>query len=110
MSEPKTNNPLAVCRPLADRLVVRRDLPQTVTPGGIMMPDTFQGRQQTGTVISAGPGRRDEKGNRVPMDVKVGDRVVLTGYAGLEIRDPGVEHEEEYTILREEDIVAVLPV
>ncbi len=110
-SKAQRGNELETCKPLQDRLVVRRDEVVGETEGGILLPDTSQSKQQRGTVISAGPGRRDASGKRIPMDVKAGDRVLFGTYAGLEIRDPVVSRSEEdaFLILREDDVLAVIP-
>lgn len=110
-SPAKPMHPLARCTPRGDRVVVLRDRARKETGGGIIVPDSVDnGNQQMGTVVSVGPGRKSEDGFLVPIDLKPDDRVILTGYAGLEIRDNlGSHQDQDYVILREEDIVAVLP-
>jgi chaperonin GroES len=103
-------HPLARCRPRGDRVVVRRDSVKNKTEGGILLPDSvLNERQQTGTVISVGPGPRGTDGKPVALDIKPGDRVVITGYAGLEIRGEfGSSENQEYVMLRDEDVTAIL--
>ncbi len=104
-----STHPLARCRPRDDRVVIKRDLPKDKSEGGILLAETSQGKQQTGTVIRIGPGKRGPDGKRIPIeDLKDGDQVILTGYAGMEIRDGLSRENDEYLILREEDIVANL--
>lgn len=109
--EAAPDHPLARCRPRGDRVVVRRDKARKESLGGIIIPDTFSGqRPQTGSVWAVGPGRTTDDGRVVPTGLKKGDRVVVTGYAGLEIRDmmSAGGADDEFVILREEDVLAVL--
>lgn len=89
-------------QPLADRVVIKPIEREEVTKGGIVIPDTVKERPQEGKVVAVGPGRLSEDGNRVTMDVKVGDIVVYSKYGGTEIKID----EEELMILRESDILA----
>jgi len=89
-------------QPLADRLVVRPIEREEVTKGGIYLPDTVKEKPQEGKVLAVGPGRLTEEGNRIAMDVKVGDIVIYARYGGAEIKLEG----EELVILRESDILA----
>ncbi|NIO15529.1 MAG: co-chaperone GroES [Deltaproteobacteria bacterium] len=91
-------------RPLQDRVIVRRVEEEEMTKGGIIIPDSAKEKPQEGKVISAGKGRILENGTKVPLDVKVGDRVLFSKYAGTEIKIEG----EEHLILREDDILAVV--
>jgi chaperonin GroES len=92
-------------KPLADRVVVKRlEEEEAKSPGGIIIPDTAKEKPQKGIVVAVGPGRLDEKGNRIPMEVKVGDKVIFAKYAGSEVKIGG----EEYLIMREDDILAVV--
>ncbi|RKZ00892.1 MAG: co-chaperone GroES [Candidatus Hydrothermota bacterium] len=91
-------------KPLADRVLVKRIEEEEVRKGGIIIPDTAKEKPQKGEVIAVGPGRLDEKGNRVPMEVKVGDKVIFSKYAGSEVKIEG----EEYLIMREDDILAII--
>ena len=88
--------------PLGDRVLVKRLEPQQKTKGGIVLPDSAQEKPKEAEVIAVGPGKTNEKGERVPVYVKVGDRIVFTSYAGTEIKVDG----EDYLIMREEDILA----
>ena len=90
-------------QPLADRLVVKPMAKEEVTKGGIFLPDTVKEKPQEGEVIAIGPGRMTDEGNRIPMDLKVGDRVIYSKYGGSEIKIDDVE----MIILRESDILAI---
>ncbi|MBM3269076.1 MAG: co-chaperone GroES [Candidatus Sericytochromatia bacterium] len=90
-------------RPLGDRVVVKV-IKQEKTAGGIVLPETAQEKPQLGEVIAAGPGRLDEKGNRMPMDVKKGDRILFAKYAGTEVKLEG----EEYLLLSEKDVLGIV--
>ena len=87
--------------PLADRLVLRPIVQEEVLPSGIVVPDTAKEKPNQGEVIAAGPGRRDDDGKIIPMDVAVGDRVLYAKYTGQEIK---VENEE-LIVLSEKDIL-----
>jgi len=89
-------------QPLADRVVIKPIEREEVTKGGIILPDTAREKPQEGKVIAVGPGRLSEDGKRIAMDVKVGDVVIYARYAGTEIKID----DEEYVILRENDILA----
>ena len=89
-------------QPLADRLVVRPIEREEVTKGGIVLPDTVREKPQEGEVRFVGPGRLSEDGKRIPMDIKVGDRVIYAKYGGTDIKI----NDEELVILRESDILA----
>ena len=91
-------------RPLNDRILVLRIDEEKKTSGGIIIPDTAKEKPQEGKVIAVGAGKLDEKGKRVPLDVKKNDRVLFGKYSGNEIKLDGVEH----LIMREDDILAVL--
>jgi chaperonin GroES len=91
-------------RPLNDRVMVLRLEEEQKTVGGIIIPDTAKEKPQEGKVIAVGPGKVDEKGKRMGMDVKAGDRILFGKYSGNEIKVDGVEH----LIMREEDILAVI--
>jgi chaperonin GroES len=91
-------------RPCGDRVLVKPNVEEEKTAGGIVLPDTAKERPQWGEVIAVGPGKWDEDGkHRIPMDVKVGDKVIFAKYGGTEVKVDG----EEYLILRESDILAV---
>jgi chaperonin GroES len=92
-------------RPLADRVVVRPQEKEEKTRGGIYLPDTAsKEKPQEGTVMAVGDGRLDDSGKRVPVSVKAGDQVLFAKYAGTEIK---IE-DEEYLILAEKDILAIV--
>ncbi len=91
-------------KPLADRVLVKRIEEEEVRKGGIIIPDTAKEKPQKGEVIAVGPGRVDENGKRIPMEVKVGDKVIFSKYAGSEVKIDG----EEYLIMREDDILAII--
>ena len=91
-------------KPLRDRIVVKPTAAQEMTKGGILLPDTAKERPQEGEIIAAGPGKTLDSGVLVPMDVKIGDKVIYSKYGGTEIKISGVE----YVILRQDDVLAVL--
>lgn len=91
-------------KPLNDRALVVRVEEEQKTRGGIIIPDTAKEKPMEGKVVAAGPGKRDEKGHRVPLDIKAGDRVLFSKYAGTEIEIDGVEH----LFMREDDILGVI--
>jgi len=91
-------------KPLADRLLVKPLEEEEVTPGGIVLPETAKEKPQKGEVIAVGPGARDDEGNRIAMDVSVGNKVLFAKYGGTEIKMDG----DKLLILRESDILAIL--
>jgi chaperonin GroES len=92
-------------RPLHDRLIIKRlEDQEQRSSGGIIIPDTAKEKPQEGKVIAVGNGKRNEDGKRLPLDVKVGDRILFGKYSGSDIKIDG----EEHLILREEDVLAVL--
>ncbi len=92
-------------KPLADRVVVRPSKAEEKTKGGIIVPDTAKEKPVWGEVIAAGPGRTTDEGKHIPMEVKVGDRVLYGKYSGTEVTIDG----EELLIMRESDIFALMP-
>ena len=90
-------------KPLEDRIVVQASEAETTTASGIVIPDTAKEKPQEGTVLAVGPGRYED-GNRVPLDVKVGDKVLYSKYGGTEVKYSG----EEYLILSARDVLAVI--
>ena len=90
-------------KPLEDRVVVKPSTEEERTKVGIVLPDTAKERPQEGEVMAVGPGRLLDSGERAPMDVKVGDKVIFAKYGGTEIKIDG----EEYIILRQSDILAI---
>lgn len=91
-------------KPLSDRVVVKPLEEEERTKGGIVLPDTAKEKPQHGEILAVGPGALDENGKRLPMDVKVGDRVLFAKYAGTEIKID----EEELLILRQSDVLAIV--
>jgi chaperonin GroES len=91
-------------KPLADRLVVEPKERDEVTPSGLVLPETAKEKPQEGEVLAVGPGRRDDDGNRIAMDVAVGDRVLYAKYGGTEIKIDG----KKLLILKESDVLAIL--
>lgn len=89
-------------QPLGDRVVVQPSEEEEVSKGGIILPDTAKEKPQRGVIIAVGPGRLDEEGKRIPMEVKKGDKVIYSKYAGSEIK----QDDKEVLILRESDILA----
>ena len=95
---------MASFRPLHDRVVVKRVKEEEKTKGGIIIPDTAQEKPQEGEVIAVGPGARDEDGERIPLDVKVGDRILFGKWSGTEVKVDG----DELLIMKESDILGVI--
>jgi chaperonin GroES len=91
-------------RPLSDRIIVKRLEQETKTSSGIVIPDAAAEKPDQGQVLSVGPGRLNDQGKRIEIDVKVGDRVLFGKYAGQAVKING----EELLVLREDDIVAVV--
>ena len=91
-------------RPLQDRVLVKRLEQEEQVRGGIIIPDTAKEKPQQAEVIAVGPGKTDDDGKRIPLDVKAGDRILIGKYSGSEIR----VDEEDYLILREDEILAVV--
>ncbi|NQW49371.1 MAG: co-chaperone GroES [Planctomycetes bacterium] len=90
--------------PLGDRVVVEREESEQKTSGGILLPDSAKDKPARGTVVSVGEGKYDSKGHRHPLQVKPGDRVVFTSYAGESFK----VGDDELLLMREDDILAVL--
>jgi chaperonin GroES len=91
-------------RPLHDRVVIERIDPEAKTAGGIIIPDTAMEKPQQGKVVGIGPGGRDEAGKLIPIDLRVGDRVLFGKWSGTEVKIDGVE----LLIMKESDIMGVL--
>ena len=91
-------------KPLHDRVLVKRVDPEEKVKGGIIIPDTAKEKPLEGKVVAIGAGRLDEDGKRVPLEVKVGDKVLIGKYAGTEIKIDEIEH----VIVREEEILGVI--
>ncbi|MCL6581689.1 MAG: co-chaperone GroES [Firmicutes bacterium] len=90
-------------KPLGDRIVVKVIEEEERTPGGIVLPDTAKEKPIVGEVVAVGPGRMLDNGQRVALEVKVGDKVVFSKYGGTEVKIDG----EEYLIMRESDVLAI---
>ena len=88
--------------PLADRVVVKPIEQEETTKSGIVLPDTAKEKPQEGEVVAVGPGRTTDEGKKIPLDLKVGDKVIYSKFGGTEYK----EDDEEYLILRESDILA----
>lgn len=91
-------------KPLADRILVKREEATETVKGGIIIPDTAKEKPQEGKVVAVGPGRLDDDGKRVKPEVKKGDRILMGKYAGTEVKIDG----EEHIIMREDDVLAVI--
>ena len=91
-------------KPLEDRILVQTLDAEQTTASGLVIPDTAKEKPQEGEVLAVGPGRIDDKGNRVPLDVNVGDRVIFSKYGGTEIKHGG----QEYLILSARDVLAIV--
>lgn len=90
--------------PLEDKIIVKQAEAQTQTASGLYIPDNAKEKPQQGEVLAVGSGRRDDKGERIPMDVKVGDKVLYSKYGGTEVHYEG----EDYLIVGARDILAIL--
>ncbi len=90
--------------PLEDRVLVQASEAETTTASGIVIPDTAKEKPQEGTVLAVGPGRFDDKGNRIPLDVTAGDTVIYSKYGGTEVKYAG----EDYLILSARDVLAIV--
>lgn len=99
-----TTNTKCKLRPLADRVLVQRKKAEEQNIGGIILPDSAQSKQDMGTVIATGPGKKDKDGNTIEISVKVGDSILWDKYGGQEI----TVEEEEYIIVKSDDIIAIV--
>ncbi len=91
-------------KPLEDRIVIQQLAAEEVTTSGIIIPDSAKEKPQEGTVVAVGPGRIDDNGNRVPLDVSIGDVVLYSRYGGTEVKYDGAE----YLVLSARDILAIV--
>jgi chaperonin GroES len=91
-------------RPLGDRVLVKRVEEETKSKGGIIIPDTAKEKPQEGEVVAVGPGARDEDGERIAMDLKVGDRILFGKWSGTEVKIDG----DDLLIMKESDVMGVL--
>jgi len=101
---PVTTATKVAIKPLEDRILVQANEAETTTASGLVIPDTAKEKPQEGTVLAVGPGRFDEKGKRIPVDVKVGDTVIYSKYGGTEVKYAG----EEYLVLSARDVLAII--
>ena len=91
-------------RPLHDRVVIKRIEADAKSAGGIIIPDTVKEKPQQGEVVAVGPGGRDESGKLIPIDIKIGDRVLFGKWSGTEVRID----DDDYLIMKEGDVMGVL--
>ena len=91
-------------KPLEDRILIKQVEAEQTTASGLVIPDTAKEKPQEGEVLAVGPGRVDDNGNRVPLDVTVGDKVIYSKYGGTEVKYAGVE----YLLLSARDVLAVI--
>jgi chaperonin GroES len=91
-------------QPLADRLLIRRVEEEEMKRGGIIIPDTAKEKPQEGEVVAVGPGRMSDDGKRMPLEVKAGDRILIGKYSGTDVKIEG----DEFVILREDDVLAIV--
>jgi chaperonin GroES len=101
---PVTTATKVAIKPLEDRIVVQANEAETTTASGLVIPDTAKEKPQEGTVVAVGPGRIDDNGNRIPVDVSVGETVLYSKYGGTEVKYAG----EEYLVLSARDVLAVI--
>jgi chaperonin GroES len=93
-------------QPIGDRIIVRREASDNKSAGGILLPDNAQKKPQRGTVLAVGPGKANKKtGDRTPLQLKAGDKVLFTSWAGDEFKDRG---KDEVLVMHEDDVLAVL--
>ena len=90
--------------PLEDKIIVKQAQAETQTASGLYIPDNAKEKPQQGEVLAVGPGRRDDKGERIPMDVKPGDKILYSKYGGTEVHYEG----EDYLIVSARDVLAIL--
>lgn len=91
-------------KPIQDRILVRREDAEERTSGGIIIPETSQEKPSKGTVVAVGDGARDDKGNIIPMTLKVGDKIFFTKWGGTEVKVDG----EDLLIMKESDVLAII--
>lgn len=91
-------------KPLEDKVVVKQAAAEQTTASGLVIPDTAKEKPQEGEVVAVGPGRFDDNGNRLPLDVKVGDKVIYSKYGGTEVKYAG----QDYLILSARDLLAIV--
>ena len=93
-------------KPLGDRIVIRREVAEDKTAGGIVLPDSAKNKPQRGRVLAVGPGKLIKDGTRRGLQVKEGDEIIFTNWAGDEFKDH--RNQEEILVMREEDVLAVI--
>jgi chaperonin GroES len=93
-------------KPIGDRIIVRRDAAGDKSKGGIFLPDNAKNKPQRGTVLAVGPGRQKKDGSRAPMQLKVGDNILFTSWAGDEFKDR--KDPNEILVMHETDVLAVI--
>jgi len=91
-------------KPLGDRVIVQPKAPEEVTKGGIILPDTAQEKPMEGVIVAVGPGRIADDGKKINMELKTGDKVLYGKYSGTEVKI----NDEEYLIMRESDVYAII--
>jgi chaperonin GroES len=91
-------------QPLEDRIVIKQVEAETTTASGLVIPDTAKEKPQEGDVVAVGPGRIDDNGNRIPLDIAVGDKVIYSKYGGTEVKYDG----EDLLVLSARDVLAVV--
>ena len=91
-------------KPLEDRIVIKQVEAEQTTASGLVIPDTAKEKPQEGLVVAVGPGRIDDNGNRVPLDIAEGDKVIYSKYGGTEVKYAG----EEYLVLSARDVLAIV--
>lgn len=91
-------------KPLADRILVKRVVVEEQKQGSLYIPDSAKEKPQEATVVAVGPGKQNDEGKRIPLEVKVGDRILISKYGGTEVKING----EEHLIMREDDVLAIL--
>jgi chaperonin GroES len=104
VSANKDKGGIDMLKPLGDRVLIKVEEQESKTKGGILLPDTAKEKSQKGVVMAVGAGRMNDEGTRLPLEVKVGDRVIFAKYSGTEIESEGVK----YLLLSERDILAIL--
>ena len=92
-------------KPLGDRILVKRSQAKT-TKGGIILPETAKEKPKQGEVLAVGPGKMDDEGNLQPMNIRIGDKVLFSSYAGTEVKTD--EADTEYLIMAEDDVLGIL--
>ena len=95
-------------KPIGDRIIIRRESADDKTAGGIILPDTAKNKPQRGTIIAVGPGKLKKDGTRSAMQLKAGDKVLFTSWAGDEFKDRKVKEEGEILVMHESDVMCVI--